>query len=118
MQAVGPLADDRHKFAICGEHAPLRPGNAGSNIAADHVEVTRLALAQLPAARRRQVLIWADSAGGTRDFLAWLARPERRLAYSAGMTITADIEDAYPRPAEESLDSRLRRRAQSVEFEQ
>ena len=29
----------------------LRPGNAGSNTASEHIEVTRLALAQLP--RRR-----------------------------------------------------------------
>ena len=29
----------------------LRPGNAGSNTAADHIEATRLALAQLPAPR-------------------------------------------------------------------
>ena len=27
----------------------LRPGNAGSNTAADHIEAARLALAQLPA---------------------------------------------------------------------
>ena len=40
------------------------------------------------------MLIRADSAGGTHDFLAWLAKPGRRLAYSVGMTITADIEDA------------------------
>ncbi|MGY4957773.1 transposase [Streptomyces nigrescens] len=31
----------------------LRPGNAGSNTAADHIETTRLALAQLPASLRR-----------------------------------------------------------------
>jgi hypothetical protein len=29
----------------------LRPGKAGSNTAADHIEAARLALAQLPAAR-------------------------------------------------------------------
>jgi hypothetical protein len=29
--------------------ALLRPGNAGSNTAADHIEATQLALAQLPA---------------------------------------------------------------------
>ena len=40
------------------------------------------------------MLIRSDSADGTHDFLAWLARPGRRLAYSVGMTITADIEDA------------------------
>jgi hypothetical protein len=28
----------------------LRPGNSGSNTAADHIAVTRLALAQLPTA--------------------------------------------------------------------
>jgi hypothetical protein len=72
----------------------LRPGNAGSNTAADHIEAVRLALAQLPARQRRQVLIRADSAGGTREFLTWLARPGRRLHYSVGMTITGDIEDA------------------------
>jgi Transposase DDE domain group 1 len=72
----------------------LRPGNAGSNTAADHIAATRLALAQLPADVRRRVLIRADSGGGTHKFLAWLAKPGRRLAYSVGFTITADIADA------------------------
>jgi hypothetical protein len=72
----------------------LRPGNAGSNTAADHIEVTRLALAQMPRHLRRQVLIRADSGGGTHEFLAWLARPGRRLAYSAGFPMTDDICDA------------------------
>jgi Transposase DDE domain group 1 len=40
------------------------------------------------------VLIRADSGGGTHKFLAWLAKPGRRLAYSVGFTITADIADA------------------------
>jgi Transposase DDE domain group 1 len=72
----------------------LRPGNAGSNTAADHIEVTRLALAQLPARLRRRVLIRTDSGGGTHEFLAWLARPGRRLAYSVGFTITDDLQEA------------------------
>jgi hypothetical protein len=72
----------------------LRPGNAGSNTAADHIEATRLALAQLPRHLRRQVLIRADSGGATHDFLGWLTRPGRRLAYSVGFTITEDIADA------------------------
>jgi hypothetical protein len=58
----------------------LRPGNAGSNTAADHIEAARLALAQLPPRLRRQVLIRADSGGGTREFLSWLTRLGRRLA--------------------------------------
>ena len=50
----------------------LRPGNAGSNTAADHIEATRLALAQLPRHLRRRVLVRADSGGGTHEFLNWL----------------------------------------------
>jgi hypothetical protein len=72
----------------------LRPGNAGSNTASEHVEATALALAQLPRRLRRRVLIRADSGGGTHDFLKWLARPGRRLAYSVGFTITDEIQDA------------------------
>jgi Transposase DDE domain group 1 len=72
----------------------LRPGNAGSNTAADHIEVTRLALAQLPRTLRRRVLIRTDSGGGTHDFLAWLAAPSRRLHYSVGMTLTEDMQEA------------------------
>ncbi len=72
----------------------LRAGNAGSNTAAEHIEVTKLALAQLPRKLRRRVLIRTDSGGGTHEFLAWLASPGRRLHYSAGMTITEDMQDA------------------------
>jgi hypothetical protein len=72
----------------------LRPGNAGSNTAAEHIEVTRLALAQLPRQSRRRVLIRTDSGGGTHDFVKWLAGPSRRLHYSVGMTITEDMQDA------------------------
>jgi hypothetical protein len=72
----------------------LRPGNAGSNTAADHIETTRLALAQLPRHRRRKVLILADSGGGTHEFLTWLTAKSRRLHYSVGMTITEAMQDA------------------------
>jgi Transposase DDE domain group 1 len=72
----------------------LRPGNAGSNTASDHIAATRLALAQLPQHSRRRVLVRADSGGGTREFLTWLTRPGRRLQYSVGFTITKDIGDA------------------------
>jgi hypothetical protein len=72
----------------------LRPGNAGSNTAADHIEAARLALAQLPRRLRRRVLIRTDSGGGTHEFLDWLTRPGRRLAYSVGFTITEDVQEA------------------------
>lgn len=72
----------------------LRPGNAGSNTAADHIEAARLALAQLPRHLRRKVLVRADSGGGTHEFLTWLTARSRRLHYSVGMTITEAIRDA------------------------
>jgi DDE family transposase len=93
-----------HPLTVFADHGPggageplaivLRAGNAGSNTAADHVEATRLALAQLPGPVRKRVLIRADSGGGTHEFLDWLTRPGRRLAYSVGMTITADMHEA------------------------
>ena len=74
-----------HPMTVFADHGPrgsgeplaivLRPGNAGSNTAADHIEATRLALAQLPKQCRRQVLIRTDSGGGTHEFLAWLTSP-------------------------------------------
>ena len=93
-----------HPLTVFADHGPdglgeplammLRPGNAGSNTAADHIQATRLALAQLPADLRRRALIRADSGGGTHGFLNWLTKPGRRLAYSVGFTITDDIADA------------------------
>ena len=64
----------------------LRPGNAGSNAAAEHIATARLALAQLPKKYRRgrQTLIRTDSADGTRDFVSWLAKRGRWLSYSVG----------------------------------
>ncbi len=72
----------------------LRPGNAGSNTAADHIGAARIALAQLPSHLRRNVLVRADSGGGTHEFLNWLTARSRRLHYSVGMTITEAIADA------------------------
>jgi hypothetical protein len=72
----------------------LRAGSAGSNTAADHIETTRLSLAQLPRHLRRRVLVRADSGGGTHGFLDWLTAPSRRLHYSVGMTISEDMQAA------------------------
>ncbi|PJN34382.1 IS1380 family transposase [Streptomyces sp. CB02959] len=76
--------------------ALLRPGNAGSNTAADHIETAQLALAQLPKKYRRgrQTLIRCDSGGGTHEFVAWLTKRGRWLSYSVGMTITDAIHQA------------------------
>lgn len=77
----------------------LRPGNAGSNTAADHITVVRDALRQLPAGYRsgRKVMIRTDSAGGTHGFLAWLTAKRRNLAYTVGFPIHGAVEAALPR---------------------
>jgi len=76
----------------------LRPGNAGSNTAADHIEVTRDALEQLPGEFRsgRKVLIRTDSAGGTHEFLNWLTASSKDLSYSVGFPIHGAVEAALP----------------------
>ncbi len=76
----------------------LRPGNAGSNTAADHIQVTREALKQLPKGFRsgRKVMIRTDSAGGTHEFLDWLTHPRRNLAYSVGFPLHGAVEAALP----------------------
>jgi hypothetical protein len=88
-----------HPLLAFADHGPggmgeplaglLRPGNAGSNTAADHIAVTRLALAQLPgidpARPGRRVLVRTDGAGATHEFVNWLVR--RRLSYSLGFPL-------------------------------
>jgi hypothetical protein len=74
----------------------LRPGNAGSNTAVDHIAITRRALAQLPGHRPgsrpgRKVLIRVDGAGGTHGFLHWLT--SQRLSYSVGFKLPEDTAD-------------------------
>jgi Transposase DDE domain group 1 len=44
----------------------LRPGNAGSNHAGDHIDVLGRAVAQIPARHRRRLLVRADGAGQRR----------------------------------------------------
>ncbi len=74
----------------------LRPGNAGSNTAADHKQVLIDALAQLPGDPTyrvgRTVLVRADAGGGTHEFLTYLTR--RRLAYSIGFSLNQTIAAA------------------------
>jgi hypothetical protein len=68
--------------------AMLRPGNAGSNHAGDHIEVLGRAIAQIPARHRRRILVRADGAGATHELLDWLSGDAqvrgRRLEYSVG----------------------------------
>jgi hypothetical protein len=72
----------------------LRPGNAGSNTAADHITVVRECLRQLPFTAKggrigRKVLIRTDGAGGTHAFVDYLTK--QKLSYSIGFGLTTDI---------------------------
>lgn len=84
----------------------LRPGNAGSNTAADHIAVLEMALAGLPAharpARDPVTGTWAgtavvarsDSAGATHAFAA--ACTERGVGFSFGFPVDARIQQLVP----------------------
>ncbi len=77
----------------------LRPGNAGSNTAADHVGVLDAALAQLPVKTKKAdpedgewMLARADSAGATHGFVDALR--ERGLEFSIGFAMDAAVREA------------------------
>jgi hypothetical protein len=78
----------------------LRPGNAGSNTAADHVTVLDLAIAALPAQARPRpgdpgsprLLASADSAGATHVFAAALRA--RGIGFSLGFTVDENVQQA------------------------
>jgi DDE family transposase len=74
----------------------LRPGNAGSNTAADHLRVVDDALAQLPVGTRAAdpeggewMLLRADSASATHAFVDGLR--QRAIEFSIGFPLTADV---------------------------
>ncbi|GAB3474303.1 IS1380 family transposase [Amycolatopsis cihanbeyliensis] len=87
---LGSWAD--HGAAGTGEPLAilLRPGNAGSNTAADHRRVLAAALDQLPFRPGyrvgQKVLVRTDSGGGTHDFVRYCH--QRRLQYSVGFGLT------------------------------
>jgi hypothetical protein len=66
----------------------LRPGNAGSNTTADHLQVLDEAITQIPAPYRRDLLITADGAGASHGLIEHIstlnARPGFRVHYSIG----------------------------------
>jgi hypothetical protein len=82
----------------------LRPGNAGSNTAADHCDVIMRSIDQLPAPYQRghrlgddpstvshPIVVRADSAGATKAFLGELR--DRNLNFSVGFPLDAQVRD-------------------------
>ena len=83
--------------------ASLRPGNAGSNTTADHIEVLGRAIAQVPASHRKKLLIRADGAGASHGLLDWLTALNtapvhggrgRSVEYSVGFALTETVRQA------------------------
>ena len=73
--------------------AKLRPGNAGSNTALDHVEVLDAALAQLPIdPHEHQIIARTDSAALTHGFID--ACRERAVRFAVGHDLTEPIRTA------------------------
>ena len=71
----------------------LRPGNAGSNTASDHIEILAMALAQLPVDPTEvEVVARADSAGLTHGFVN--ACRENRVRFSIGYDLTEVVRTA------------------------
>ena len=66
----------------------LRRGSAGSNTAADHLEVLAAAVTALPPAFRRRLMVTCDGAGASHALIGRLdalaARPGHCLVYSVG----------------------------------
>ncbi len=91
---LGVWCDNTTEFLT----AKLRAGNAGSNTAADHIEVLTDAISQVPGTHRRKLLIRSDGAGASHKLLDWLDEQGRvrgrSVEYSIGFAITEKIRDA------------------------
>jgi DDE family transposase len=78
----------------------LRPGNAGSNTAADHIRLTDEALAQISDAELhgQPILVRCDGAGATKEWLTQLRRYRDEqgldLSFSVGFAVTNQVKDA------------------------
>lgn len=91
---LGVWCDNTSEFLT----ATLRAGNAGSNTAADHIEVLTDAISQVPGTHRRKLLIRSDGAGASHKLLDWLDEQGqvrgRSVEYSVGFAVTEKIRDA------------------------
>jgi Transposase DDE domain group 1 len=78
--------------------ARLRPGNAGANTTADHVQVLAAAIGQIPRRHRGNLLIRADGAGASHGLLDWLTEQNqirgRKVEYSVGFALTEPLRQA------------------------
>ena len=71
----------------------LRPGRAGANTAADHIEVLDAAIAQIPAAARRNMLITCDGAGSTHALVEHITALGARHGFQVHYSIGFDFDE-------------------------
>jgi DDE family transposase len=95
---LGAYADETREALVM----LLRPGNAGSNTAADHVTVIDRALAQIPAERVEslEILVRADTAGATHETADHCF--EANLRFSFGYELTEQVRAAIFKTAEDA----------------
>jgi hypothetical protein len=85
----------------------LRPGNAGSNTAADHKQVLDLALAQLdPQALDGEILVRADGAGATHELTEYCR--EGNLLFSFGFDLSQPVLEAIITMPEDAWTDAIR----------
>jgi hypothetical protein len=104
----------------------LRPGNANANTTADHVQVLTAAIAQVPAAHRRRLLVRADGAGASHGLLDWLtcldAKRGRSVDYSVGFPVTEPVRQAIAKVPDQAwqvaldADGQIREHADVAEI--
>ncbi len=82
---------DENRGALAGV---LRPGRAGSNTAADQIQVAERALEQIPAGHAASIklLLRADSAGAVHGLIDWCR--EGDIRYSVGYELTDQVRQA------------------------
>jgi Transposase DDE domain group 1 len=78
--------------------AKLRPGSAGANTTADHIDVLTVARRQIPRAHRKNLLVRADGAGASNGLLQWLTDLDelrgQGVQYSIGFALTEALRQA------------------------
>jgi len=95
----------------------LRPGNAGSNTAADHKAVLDLALGQLdPEALEGEILVRGDGAGATHELCVYCR--EGNMRFSFGFDLTEPVLEAIRQLPESQWVKAIRADASEREHSQ
>ena len=91
----------------------MRPGSAGSNTAADHLKLLDEAIAALPPAFRRKLMVTCDGAGASHDLVKRLdklaSRRGYQLVYSVGWALPSGRRPRWAGPGHR-VGSRDRRK--------